>query len=58
MKDVKRKLELNRETLRRLDDDTLRRVDGGIDATNGCPTWGVVTTVLQPLTLKLRCELT
>ena len=54
----KKKLALKRETIRRLDDRLLADVRGGMDATNTCPTWGVVTTVAAPVTQKLGCELT
>lgn len=56
-----RKLTLSRETLRDLEAPVLERVRGGTAAwaeTQDCPTWGVVTTVLQPLTQKFGCELT
>jgi len=52
------KLELNRETIRSLDSELLARVRGGMDATQDCPTWPVITTVTQPVTQKLGCELT
>ena len=52
------KLGLNRETLRFLEADVLESARGGIDATNTCPTWNVVTVVTVPVTQKLRCDLT
>jgi hypothetical protein len=52
------KLELRRETVRALDAEMLDRVRGGVDATQDCPTWNVITTVTQPVTQKLNCELT
>ena len=52
------KLELNRETLRSLDAETLERARGGIDATQDCPTWSQITIVTAPVTQKLRCDLT
>ena len=53
-----KKLRLSRETVRELDAEILERVRGGMNGTQDCPTWSVVTTVLQPLTQKLGCELT
>jgi hypothetical protein len=52
------KLQLHRETVRSLDSEMLERVRGGIDATQDCPTWNVVTTVTAPVTQKLDCGLT
>jgi natural product precursor len=37
MKKNTRKLTLSRESLRRLDEQELRRLDGGAAATNPCP---------------------
>ncbi|MFL6237801.1 MAG: TIGR04149 family rSAM-modified RiPP [Thermoanaerobaculia bacterium] len=37
MKKNTRKLTLHRESLRRLDEQELRRLDGGAAATNPCP---------------------
>ncbi|HEX6489290.1 MAG TPA: hypothetical protein VF137_10545 [Candidatus Dormibacteraeota bacterium] len=52
------KLTLKRETVRELEPSLLEQIRGGIDATQNCPTWPVITTVTAPVTQKLHCDLT